>query len=236
MVKDNFHSIIEFKEKPNSYGSAMACANDDAIHKIEEISDLQCKSQHKMTNSSGCPNQDTAHISLEGTQINGECNHGSNNLLSSGKETIRISEQFGCNYEKDLKTDLVRNTDKFGGQRNEFYFETDHEALRGNPDYLAVLKTMAILQSQKIQAVKDLEMLNVVRNSAVKDPLNLIAKLQNGESLGLPGRQKIAQLPSINWDRYGLASLSQLAAYSVRKPETRKTISSLVNHVGKNKC
>ena len=145
----------------------------------------------------------------------------------------KISKKLGCNYEEDLKNDLRSNTDQIGGTKNEFYFETDHEALRGNPDYLCVLKTMAILEAQKVQAVKDLEKLNDARNAAVKDPLSLISRLQKGEDLGLPGKQKISQLPHINWDRYGLASLSQHAGYSIRKPETRKNVSNLINHVGK---
>ena len=148
-------------------------------------------------------------------------------------ENIRISQTLGCNYEKDLKNDLLTNTDKIGATRNEFHFETDHDALRGNPDYLSVLKTLAILEAQKIQAVKDLEILQNARNSAVKDPLSLISKLQNGDDLKLPGRQKVAQLPYINWDKYGLASLSQLAAYSIRKPETRRNVSSLISQVGR---
>ena len=144
-----------------------------------------------------------------------------------------ISEELGCSYQKDLTKDLSITIDNVGENRNEFYFETDHDALRGNPDYSLVLKTMAILESQKAQAVRDLEVLNDARTAAIKDPLTLISKLQNGEDLRLPGKQKIAGLPHINWDKYGLASLSQLAAYSIRKPETRKNVSTLINHVGK---
>lgn len=148
---------------------------------------------------------------------------------------IQISVDMGCNYEKELKNDVFTNTDKVSATRNEFYFETDHDALRGNPDYLAVLKTLAVLQAQKVQAVKDLESLQVARNNAVKDPLLLISKLQNGEDLMLPGQQKIAEIPYINWDKYGLASLSQLATFSLRKPETRRNVSTLINQVRKYK-
>ena len=165
------------------------------------------------------------------SQVHDKCDHTKDDD-DNDMPNIKISSIMGCNYQKDLKNDLVTNTDKIGAARSEFYFETDHEALRGNPDYLAVLRTLAILEAQKIQAVKDLETLQDARTSAIKDPLTLISKLQNGDDLKLPGKQKIAHVPYINWDKYGLASLSQLATFSLRKPETRRNVSTLINHVG----
>ena len=53
------------------------------------------------------------------------------------------SELFECRYV-DEKADVKQIP-------NEYYFESDHEALRSNPDYLALLKTYAILQAKKIQ-------------------------------------------------------------------------------------
>ena len=163
--------------------------------------------------------------------LNDKCNNEDEKDISE-PQGIKISEQMGCNYENDLQNGLVHNTDKVGANRTEFYFETDHDALRGNPDYLTVLKTLAILEAQKVQAVKDLEILQDARTKAVNDPLTLVAKLQNGENLKLPGKQKIAQLPFINWDKYGLASLSEQATFSIRKPETRGNVSSMINQVG----
>ena len=53
------------------------------------------------------------------------------------------SEIFDCNFleEKDEVKEIP----------GEFYFETDHEALRGNPDYHKLLKIYAVLQAKKIQ-------------------------------------------------------------------------------------
>lgn len=35
-----------------------------------------------------------------------------------------------------------------------FYFESDHLALKGNRDYSDILKTIAILEAQRAQAIK----------------------------------------------------------------------------------
>lgn len=36
----------------------------------------------------------------------------------------------------------------------EFYFESDHLALKGNGDYLNLLKTIAVLESQRTKAIQ----------------------------------------------------------------------------------
>lgn len=200
--------------------------HDSMINNSPTFKDLTTNCDIKMENGVNEKNN-----TINGFGSNAKC-HQEDKTDEDDPPCIKISEQMGCHYENDLKTNLVNCTDKVGGNRTEFYFETDHEALRGNPDYLAVLKSLAILEAQKVQAVKDLEILQDARVHAVNDPLSLVSKLQKGEDLKLPGKQKIAQLPYINWDKYGLASLSQLATFSIRKPETRGNVSSVINQVG----
>ena len=53
------------------------------------------------------------------------------------------SEVFDCNF--------VQEKNEIKEIPGEFYFETDHEALRGNPDYHKLLRTYAVLQAKKIQ-------------------------------------------------------------------------------------
>ena len=195
-----------------------------------KLFDLDANCDIKMEKDSENHNQKNSETSND-YELNDKWHHESkkdNDTISS----INISEQMGCNYEKDLKHGLVINTDKVGATRTEFYFETDHDALRGNPDYLAVLKTLAILEAQKVQAVKDLEILQDARKNAVSDPLTLVSKLQQGERLDLPGKQKIAQLPYINWDKYGLASLSQLATFSSNLYTFYLYLNKLKDHCG----
>ena len=208
MVKDN---IIQDTESTSAFRHTINC--DKTME----------------NNTQGCQIKTDVKQESQSHKYNGYSNNDVTDITG-----IQISVDMGCNYAKELKNDVFTNIDKVSGrQRSEFYFETDHDALRGNPDYLAVLQTLAVLEAQKVQAVKDLESLQVARNNAVKDPLTLISKLQNGEDLKLPGQQKIAEIPYINWDKYGLASLSQLATFSLRKPETRRNVSTLISQVRK---
>jgi hypothetical protein len=66
-----------------------------------------------------------------------------------------------------------------------------------------------------VQAVKDIDTLLEARDTALADPLAFVSKLQRGESLGLPVRQKLPDMPNINWDKYNLGSVH------LNKPETR---------------
>lgn len=80
----------------------------------------------------------------------------------------------------------------------EFYFESDHLAFRGNADYTSVLRTFAILQTQKIQAAHDIEKLAKAEKAALDNPEEFIRKLRRGEMDGLPGPITIAEVNSLN--------------------------------------
>lgn len=69
----------------------------------------------------------------------------------------------------------------------EFYFESDHLALRGNTDYTSVLRTIAVLQSQRIQVTKDIDTLASAEKLALENPEEFIQKLARGELDALPG-------------------------------------------------
>lgn len=88
----------------------------------------------------------------------------------------------------------------------EFAFETDHLALRGNKDYCELLKYIVKLESQKIQALKDIEYLAEAQNNALQDPLSFIQDLKSGKII-FPPRQIISEMPPINWSEYGIDSL-----------------------------
>jgi len=89
-------------------------------------------------------------------------------------------------------------------EQNEFYFESDHLALKGNKDYSAFLKTIVILEAQRVQAIEDLDKLMSVRAKALKDPISFVAQLQNGDLPELPGPQKIPEIPYIDWSQYNV--------------------------------
>lgn len=90
-------------------------------------------------------------------------------------------------------------------EEGEFYFESDHLALKGNKDYCAFLKTIVILAAQRTQAIEDLDKLMSTRVKAIKDPISFVAQLQNGDLPELPGPQKIAEIPYIDWSQYNIA-------------------------------
>lgn len=77
---------------------------------------------------------------------------------------------------------------------DEFFFESDHLAFRGNSDYTAVLRTLAILQTQKIQAANDIEKLARAEKAALENPDEFIRKLNRGELDELPGPIPIAEV------------------------------------------
>lgn len=89
-------------------------------------------------------------------------------------------------------------------ESNEFYFESDHLALKGNKDYTTLLKTVVLLESQRAQALKDLDELLACRTKAMKDPISFVAQLQNSDLPNLPGPRKVVEIPYIDWSRYNI--------------------------------
>lgn len=115
--------------------------------------------------------------------------------------------------EQDEKPDF----DEIG----EYYFESDHLALKENNDYRRLLKTLAILEAQKIQVIHDLDRLTECEAEALADPIGFVRKLQNNEDLNLPKSQKIAEIPEIDWSQYSLAG----ANFSLEKRQlTRQAL------------
>lgn len=101
-------------------------------------------------------------------------------------------------------------------EESEFFFESDHLALKGNKDYNAFLKTIVVLEAQRIQAIKDLDELMSARTKAMKDPISFVAQLQNGDLPELPSPQNIAEIPYVDWSQYNI-SLSDTRI----RPQTR---------------
>lgn len=86
---------------------------------------------------------------------------------------------------------------------DEFAFETDHLALRGNKDYCEILKYIVKLEAQKIQALKDIEVLSHAQNEALNDPLKFVEELK-ADKQNFPPRQTLSEIPNINWSSYGI--------------------------------
>ncbi len=57
-------------------------------------------------------------------------------------------ELLDCNFKIEKDTNNSMTTPP-----GEFYFESDHDALRSNSDYHALMRTLVILQAKKIQVI-----------------------------------------------------------------------------------
>lgn len=75
----------------------------------------------------------------------------------------------------------------YDSDQEEFYFESDHLALRGNTDYRNVLRTIVVLEAQRIQATKDIDKLAEAEVVALRDPEIFVQKLTRNAKLDLPG-------------------------------------------------
>uniref|UniRef100_A0A0K2T3X7 ZZtype zinc fingercontaining protein 3like [Megachile rotundata] n=1 Tax=Lepeophtheirus salmonis TaxID=72036 RepID=A0A0K2T3X7_LEPSM len=134
--------------------------------------------------------------------INGE---GRELDLMPPNEDVPISQVLDCSYPKS------------DSPQESFSFETDHEALRSNKDYSTLLKTLAILESQKSQAIKDTELLFEAQKEGLSDPLSIVKRLQSGETWpNIPGKQIVADIPDIQWEKYKIPN-----SVASKKPETR---------------
>lgn len=83
-----------------------------------------------------------------------------------------------------------RDLDNFG----EYCFETDQLALKGNADYQALLRTLVVLEGQRMIAVQNLEKLVPLKKAALESPLEFVEKLQRGEKMDFPIPQVIAEV------------------------------------------
>lgn len=97
--------------------------------------------------------------------------------------------------------------------QDPFYFESDCAALRNNPDYSCLLKTLVLLEAQRSQACQDLERLLDVREQVAttssqsfgqqqKSPNEFVRHLISNVCRDLPERQKVYCLPQIDWNKY----------------------------------
>lgn len=76
--------------------------------------------------------------------------------------------------------------DEYDSDNEDFYFESDHLALRGNADYRAVLRTIVILEAQRIEAAKHIDKISQAHRNALNDPEDFLRKLVSKEGLDLP--------------------------------------------------
>ena len=124
----------------------------------------------------------------------------------------KLVNDFELNNESsqsnDGNQDYSQIYSKLSDDNEPFYFENDTLALKNNPDYSCLLKTLVLLEGQRVQACKDLETLNELKDKALNDPVTFVKQLskksEEGQDFGkqIPPRQKVYVLPEINWNKY----------------------------------
>ncbi|XP_017070009.2 ZZ-type zinc finger-containing protein 3 [Drosophila eugracilis] len=108
-----------------------------------------------------------------------------------------------------------------------FHFETEHLALRGNQCYANLLRTMAVLQAQRIRVHQQIDELEATRNVYLDNPQLMLDKLQNNESIISDNYINTVVLPelptlSANDERGGLdKTLAKAASWSQQTDEIR---------------
>lgn len=132
---------------------------------------------------------------LEDVRIDSDENSSLSSLAS--KQQVK-------NVQESSTTDALKN---LSIDNEPFYFETDTLALRNNSDYSCLLKTLILLEGQRIKACNDLEKLIDLKEEANNDPMNFVNNLNKNNSTitstsNLPSRQKVYILPEIDWNKY----------------------------------
>ncbi|KAL8612807.1 hypothetical protein ACOMHN_033477 [Nucella lapillus] len=102
-----------------------------------------------------------------------------------------------------------------------YCFESDHVALKNNPDYHKLLRTICLLEAQRAKAIDDMEVLYQAQEKVLEDPVSFVERLQKTGSLGipLPGPQRIADLPAISWKKY--TSSVDFASFGAHRQSAR---------------
>lgn len=112
-----------------------------------------------------------------------------------------------------------------------YYFESDHLALKHNKDYQRLLQTIGVLESQRMQAIQDLEYLSTQAGDALKDPISFVEKLQKKIHLGFPCPQRVVQLPDIAWEQY-TSSLGNFERELKNKKRNTRGLKLIFDKVG----
>ncbi|XP_073993104.1 ada2a-containing complex component 1 [Rhodnius prolixus] len=96
---------------------------------------------------------------------------------------------------------FCKGIDSRGILQDDFYFETDFLALKGNPDYLKLMRTLAILEAQRVKVSQSIDKLEELRHKVLKDP-NLVKEEIFKRKESYLFRCNIEKVPDIDWSKY----------------------------------
>eukprot|EP00794_Sanderia_malayensis_P015671 gene15671-17251_t len=123
----------------------------------------------------------------------------------SDENILSVAEDINAQANKDFK---MQRKESITGLHNEDYDMTALTSTHVNSrkfsldGYKVLLKTLVVLEAQRIQAVKDLQVLHKWKERSLEDPIAFVESLQSKDPPKLPKRQSIAALPQIDWTHY----------------------------------
>jgi ZZ-type zinc finger-containing protein 3 len=105
-----------------------------------------------------------------------------------------------------------------------------------------LLKTLILLESQRIQASKDLESLYKIKNKSLDDPLLFINSLKDNNIScsknlvdNIPMRQKVYLVPEIDWNKYyesiDLEDLETIKKHKEIRVHSLRQTNKLINNL-----
>lgn len=110
-------------------------------------------------------------------------------------------EEENKNQNKSYAESIKDENEEIGDDNNTdedvFHFETEHLALRGNQSYTSLLRTIAMLQAQRIRVHQQIEELENARNLYLENPYMLLEKLRNKEPIISANYMETINLPEL---------------------------------------
>jgi len=86
--------------------------------------------------------------------------------------------------------------------------QSDDEELLNNEDFRNVQAIINILRKQRDRALKNVNLLQQLKEDALANPMQFVADLKEKKLVNFPNRQEIAVLPIIDFNKYQKSSVS----------------------------
>lgn len=120
--------------------------------------------------------------------------------LISNCHSQQTRTQMEQNDNKQNRTEVNSIKDQCQEDNDDddvFHFESEHLALRGNQSYSNLLRTIAMLQAQRIRVHQQIDELEKTRDLYLANPQLLLEKLASNEPLIAPNYLNVVTLPEL---------------------------------------
>ncbi|GLH12392.1 ZZ-type zinc finger-containing protein 3 [Gryllus bimaculatus] len=131
---------------------------------------------------------------------------------------VCLNEKLGESSQSSVNSNVQSDDSVNSDGEDEFYFESDHVALKNNKDYRELLKTVAILEAQRYRALKDIDTIISLKKQVKENPIKFVEMLTNG-TIQIPEPQIIPPMPNIDWNQYNIPN-ADVNKTSAEMPKT----------------